>query len=97
MRIDELQRGLASARDEQVAADPLAGRLPISVGTTAGSAGDSRQLHLAKAKPRVIEAAGMRGLKKRPIRLIKNHPHADHAGAETVCRGGEWGWHDYHL
>src|SRR5262245_30151952 len=31
----------------------------------------------------------MRLLKERPVGFVKNHSHADHAGAERVFRGGE--------
>ena len=73
--------GLAKADERR---DRIAGRFAIGIGPAAGAAGDRGQLDLAQAKPRVIDAGRVGLLEKWPIRLVKNHPHADHAGAELV-------------
>ncbi len=52
----------------------------------AGARGDGRQRHIDVPEDPVVNAATLRLLEKRAIRLVEDHPHADHAGSEPAVR-----------
>src|SRR5262245_20761789 len=62
----------------------IARRPLIGFGAAARTTGHCLQLHFADPKSPVIDAGFMSLLKKRSIRLVEDHPHADHASPKSI-------------
>ena len=60
--------------------------IPVLLGPRPGPRGDGGERNIQIAEAAVMDAGAKSLLEKRPIRLVKNHPHANHAGTECKVR-----------
>src|SRR5205823_2800333 len=66
--------------------NPAPGLLAILFRPRSCAGSDCYQRHVYLAKTSVKQPFGMDPLEEWTVGFIKNHPHADHTGPETVAR-----------
>src|SRR5438270_13095792 len=62
-------------------------------GSRSGPGGDGGKLHVDESKIAAIDPGAVQLLEKRPVRLLKDHAEAGHAGTKTVMRKVGWRVH----